>query len=112
MLELTYYVVLSFHADPVDETLEPALDSLMDALLDSETASDADILAGLSTGTVDVSMYVAGASAAGAVEIATDALADAIHRSGGLANWEQRAETALREDRYEAHVRRADLLSA
>lgn len=112
MLDLTYYVVLSFRAAPVDDTLEAALDSLMEALMEVETVTDADILASLADGTVHVSMYVTAKSNDVAIKMATDALAEAIHHSGGLADWEQRAEDALREDRYEASVRPADLLSA
>ncbi|MGW4370411.1 hypothetical protein ACWEKT_32690 [Nocardia takedensis] len=106
-----YFIVLSFTAYPTDG-LEEAMDSLMDALLEVESVTDPDITASLTAGTIDVAMYVRGRSNADAIAVAEHALAEAIHHSGGLADWEERAEEALRHEQYEAHVRRADLRTA
>lgn len=106
-----YFIVLSFQAYPTDG-LEEAMDALMDALLDVETIKDPDITASLADGSIDVAMYVRARSNDEAIAAATNALAEAVHSSGGLADWEERAEKALRDEQYEAHVRRADMLSA
>lgn len=106
-----YFIVLSFRAYPTDG-LEEAMDALMDALLDVDSITDPDITVGLESGSIDVAMYLRAHTNEEAISIAKAALAEAIHNSGGLADWEERAEDALREEQYEAHVRRADLLIA
>ena len=106
-----YYIIYSFKAHPTDG-LEEALDALMDSLIAVESITDPDILSSLSEGTVEVSMYVKAPSKGKAIDIAESALAEAIHNSGGLADWEHRAEGAMRDEQNEAHVRRADLISA
>lgn len=113
MLDVTrdYYIVLSFKAYPTD-TLDQAMDALMDALMDVKTITDSDISVCIGDGTLQVSMYVNARSNAEAIRTAEDALAEAVHNSGGLADWEQKAEDALREERYSASVRPADLAPA
>lgn len=106
-----YFIVMSFSAYPTDN-LEEAMDVLMDALMDVEAISDPDITVSLESGAIEVAMYVSAKTNDEAIAAAREALAQAIHSSGGLADWEQRAEDALRDEQYEAHVRRADLLSA
>lgn len=113
MLDLVqdYFIVMSFTAYPTGN-LEEAMDALMDALMDIETIDDPDITVSLENGNIEVAMYVKAKSNDEAIAGAKEALVEAIHSSGGLADWEQRAEDALRDEQYEAHVRRADLLSA
>ncbi|MGW5387229.1 hypothetical protein [Nocardia sp. NPDC003963] len=113
MLEVVqdYYIVLSFTAYPTDG-LEEALDSLMDALVEVKSLRDPDVLASLVNGTIEVSMYVTAHSKGEAIDAAEQGLSEAIRNSGALADWEQRAEDALRDEQNEAHVRRADLLTA
>lgn len=106
-----YFVVLTFKAYPLDE-LEKATDALQEALMTVAGISDPDVTVSLETGRVDVAMYVEAGTKFEAISRAENALAEAIHRSGALQDWEERAEEDLREDRYRAEVQPADLLTA
>lgn len=106
-----YFIVMSFAAHPPDN-FEEAMDALMDALMDVGTITDPDITVSLESGSIEVAMYVKARSNNEAIAVAKQALAEAIHNSGGLADWEQQAEDALRDERYEASVRPAGLISA
>ncbi|WP_040838836.1 helix-turn-helix domain-containing protein [Nocardia brevicatena] len=105
-----YFVVLTFKAYPLDE-LEKATDALQEALMTVAGISDPDVTVSLETGRVDVAMYVEAGTKFEAISRAENALAEAIHRSGALQDWEERAEEDLREDRYRAEVQPADLLT-
>ncbi|WP_040799256.1 hypothetical protein [Nocardia higoensis] len=66
----------------------------------------------MESGSIDGAMYLRARTNEEAISVAKNALAQAIHNSGGPSDWAERAEDALRDEQYEAHVRRADLLIA
>lgn len=107
-----YFIVMTFNAYPVEElkqageALERSLERLGNVRKPQVKVSEQD-------GRVHVAMYIPATSRGHAITCAEDALAEAIHHNGDLADWEERAEAALRQDHFRTEVELAgDLLPA
>ena len=106
-----YFVVMRFNAYPPDD-LQEAGEALEGALGKLDNVRSPKVKVSEPEGRVDVSMYIPATSRGHAITCAEDALAEAIHQSGGLADWEERAEAALRQDQFRTEVELADLQPA